>query len=324
MIFILLFFVLDRVIGGFLETPKKILIRDMKYDPYWRWKEFYEQPANSLDLILLGSSHCYRNFDPKIFNEHIKLNTMNMGSSVQTPLTSYYVLQEILRNQTPGYVIMELYWVSLEGGKEFENANYNFENMHWSANKLEFFMHAFPVEDSGRVFLKSFHYKNNFENTIRHLRGKDISWATGDYYGGRGYLANRNVATTEGLQKTNQFKGVSFDAGKIPLRNVQYLEKVIELCKARGIKLVFVTAPLPPTSLAMVKNYSEAHEFFMAIAQKHGITYMDYNMPEYQMDLADTDFKDDDHLNVVGVEKFDLNLIGRLLELGIGPKDGKN
>ncbi len=37
-------------------------------------------------------------------------------------------------------------------------------------------------------------------------------------------------------------------AGKIPLRNVQYLEKVIELCKARGIKLVFVTAPLPPTS----------------------------------------------------------------------------
>ena len=42
------------------------------------------------------------------------------------------------------------------------------------------------------------------------------------------------------------------------------------------------------------------------------------------MDLADTDFKDDDHLNVVGVEKFDLNLIGRLLELGIGPKDGKN
>ena len=314
-IFLLLFIVLDRSIGAFLEVPKEVLIKDMKYDPYWRWKEFKQQPEGSLDLIFLGSSHCYRSFNPVIFDESLGLRTMNMGSSAQTPLTSYYVLQEILQKQKPKYLVLELYWITFGLEDQLANAIYNFQYMSWGRNKIDFFLHAYKLEDIVTLLMPSFYYKKNLENAIHHFQGKNVSWASGDHYVGKGYLSNPNVTSTEELLKTNQFKNFVFDKKKILPVHLRYLEKIVQLCQEHGIRLIFVTSPLPPTSLAMIKDYHKIHDYFMAIAQKNNIPYIDYNVADYKINLPDDDFKDDDHLNSKGVVLFDRDFADRLLGL---------
>ncbi len=321
-VFIAIFFVLDSFIGHVLKTPKRVLIRDKKYDPYWRWKEFYELPKDSIDVLFLGSSHCYRSFDPKIFDGETGIRSMNMGSSAQTPLTSYYVLKEVLETQKPKLLVMEIYWKSFVKDKkhEFTNVTYNFENMRWGPHRIRLFLSGYTLENVLKLCVQSFHYRLGFDNTIRHFMGKNVSWATGDYYNGRGYVLNPNIATFEELNEANQFKGTLLKVDDLKPVYVRYLKKIVELCRSRNIPIVFVTAPLPPTTLGMIGQYEVIHNFFMSIAQSFGIVYMDYNVEPYKLGLDDSYFRDDNHLNVSGVDVFTRDIARRLRELNlIGP-----
>ena len=82
--------------------------------------------------------------------------------------------------------------------------------------------------------------------------------------------------------------------------------------------MVFVTAPLPPTTLGMIKNFRAIHEFFNDFARRNNIPYIDYNVLEnYKNLFADTDFKHCDHLNVDGVAKMDNDFVDRLNFLNV-------
>ena len=71
-----------------------------------------------------------------------------------------------------------------------------------------------------------------------------------------------------------------------------------------------VTAPLPPTSLKLIKNYDELHNKFQEIADENGVEYLDYNYINREKSMfTDKDFKDADHLNSSGVRILDNDLI---------------
>ncbi|MCG8475685.1 MAG: hypothetical protein MI784_09440, partial [Cytophagales bacterium] len=44
-----------------------------------RWEEFHALPKNSLDVLFLGSSHCYRSLSPKVFKQELGLESFNLG-----------------------------------------------------------------------------------------------------------------------------------------------------------------------------------------------------------------------------------------------------
>ena len=115
------------------------------------------------------------------------------------------------------------------------------------------------------------------------------------------------------LNNGNPFKDYVFDPRKISKKALDYLEKILELCRKEGVRVVFVTAPLAPTTLSMIKNYRAIHEFFNDFARRNNVTYIDYNVLEdYKSLFTDQDFKDCDHLNVGGVIKFDTDFLKRM------------
>ena len=79
------------------------------------------QTVSDVDIIFIGSSHCYRGFDPRIF-ERLGLKTFNMGSTSQTPLNSYYLIRDKLDQLKPKLVIIELYPVILAGDGAYRSA----------------------------------------------------------------------------------------------------------------------------------------------------------------------------------------------------------
>lgn len=61
-----------------------------------------------VDLMILGSSHAYREYDPRIFAEY-GIKIFNLGSSGQTPMQTRILLERYLDKLSPETIIFEVY-----------------------------------------------------------------------------------------------------------------------------------------------------------------------------------------------------------------------
>ena len=63
---------------------------------------------HDVDILFLGSSHCYRTFDTRTY-EAAGYHCFNLGSSNQTPVQTYVLLQAYLDSLNPQRVVMEVH-----------------------------------------------------------------------------------------------------------------------------------------------------------------------------------------------------------------------
>lgn len=259
-----------------------------------RLRDFYNQKKNSIKLIFLGSSHAYRAFNPKIFKNNLKINSFNMGSSSQSPIESYYTLNQILKYQKPKLIVYEVYWEMFEDkrpfdAKSYENSLLKSTVMRFSSKKEQYINSIFTSDK----YIQA--WKNLFKN-----RKMDY----GECYCGKGFVENNTVANQSMLQSNNTFKNIA--QFKVNPLQIKYFNRIVNLCKAKKIKLILVTVPIPPSSLAMVKNYTGIHNYFYTLAKKYKLKYYDYNYLNRKLKLlTDKDFKDSDHINNYGVKILD-------------------
>ena len=61
-----------------------------------------------VDILVLGSSHAYRGFDPRIFASH-NLKMFNLGSSSQSPIETDMLVKKYVDYLKPKIVIYEVY-----------------------------------------------------------------------------------------------------------------------------------------------------------------------------------------------------------------------
>ena len=296
---IFIFLVLEYGIGLFLSQP---VVKD-NFSPKLRAEDFYNTPKNSLNLIFLGSSHAYRGFNPTIFDKELNLKSFNMGSSAQAPIEGYYSLKDVLKYQKPKVLVYEIYWRMFEQDKYFDSKTYVYDFMKPSLNKVQFFFDAFDRDQYFDAFFLSVRYHNNWQYYV----DKKPPQFSADYVG-KGFANNDSVVSMGTLLWHNEFK--TYVHNKYNNKQVEYFNKIIKTCKQNNIKLVLVTAPIPPTTLKMVKNYDGIHNYFQSIADKNKLKYVDYNIINQKNKLVkDTDFKDCDHLNNSGVKKIDKDFI---------------
>lgn len=63
---------------------------------------------HDVDILFLGSSHCYRTFDTRFFNRN-GYSCFNLGSSNQTPVQTHILLQQYLDSLNPKLVVFEVH-----------------------------------------------------------------------------------------------------------------------------------------------------------------------------------------------------------------------
>lgn len=312
--FSLIVLMLNFLVGFVLEIPTKLAIRTDNFYPSIRWNDFYALEKNSLDIVFLGSSHCYRSFDPAIVDAAFGTESFNMGSSSQSAITSYYVFQEILRFQRPKVVVLELYWKTLHDDNQFTNASYNYEYMQNGAPKRDLFINAFFPYDWLNYVFPSFRYRRNIGNLIKLFAGEDANKLFSrkdEWYEYRGFV--KSIGELD-LNEKNQFEDYVFSMNLIGSRSIQFLTKLVETSKESGIKVFGVVAPLPPSSLSYIVNYEEIHLFYEMLQDQLGISIIDYNeINSTERIFEDSDFKDDDHLNYEGARKLSNDFAERVL-----------
>lgn len=277
--------------------------------------DFYEQ-KEPVDTLFLGSSHCYRAYDPALYEELTGERAYNLGSSSQNLDTSYYLLREAVKYQPVKKVYLDIHFGFLmtdPRDRDLVQANIILDYMRPSLNKLDFILHMSPPEhytNSFFPFRRDWKLLGDFSYLRENLEKKSQpsyrEYAPvvneNEYYAGKGYVWSDAELRAEEITWWDKFD--KLDVSRDMSFGQTYLDKITELCREKEIELIFVTAPSLEQYLEVVGPYEPVHDAVQEFADAYGVPYLDFNMGiSKELGLADRDFIDVDHLNGQGAQK---------------------
>ena len=67
-------------------------------------KQLYSTEDDLMDVVFLGSSHCYCGISPDVLWGNYGISAFNMTTSGQDKISTYYLLKETLKTQSPDVV----------------------------------------------------------------------------------------------------------------------------------------------------------------------------------------------------------------------------
>ena len=224
----------------------------------------------------------------------------NLGTALQQPDTSYYLLREVLKTQKPKYLIYDIYFKVLQDEYGNDQATTVLKELPPSANALGLFWNN--LDRDGKVS-----YYNNWLNPFSRIQnvmqnsGQENESTRTPFYRGRGFYSTTNTVSPDQLAEAAHPFPKEYQ-GFHP-RQVEYLKKLLSLARENEIQVIFVSAPIPPTILSRIDYYDTILSDIQAIADEFSIPFYDF-AKQSAIGLSDTDFADQGHLNQIGNQKF--------------------
>ncbi len=255
---------------------------------------FYNSPEEEYDVIYFGSSNTYCSFNPLVIWEKTGVKSYVFATQQQPVWATYHYMADAFKRQKPDVAVMDILMFSKNEEYYDDGVNYTFcDNMPLSRNKIELARVSAPKGKRFGLLCRFVKYHSRWndlnEGDFAYRRSEMSDYSKGYYVLDS---ACDNAVRTDTSAVT--------DAADISEKNLEYLYKIIELCRNNNVELMLVKAP--SNSTAEEKRYYNAVK---EIAAREGITYADYNLhyDAIGLDLKH-DFFDATHLNVWGAEKF--------------------
>lgn len=311
----LVFFVLLVSCGKFFRY---ILADDTSSYTRITFHEMYEQ--DNIDVLFAGSSHCYRSFYPKIFDEAFGVNSYNAGTSSQNLDGSYMVIREAARYNDLKQVYLELYYeLAFETYKMRTDLTQTYiisDYLKPSVDKIQYLLDASASEHYFNSFIlarrnwQKFFDADYIKNLIIKKQTdsyKDFKYTKDadetEWYEGKGYVASRGAAEHGKYFSEKGWEKISID--KISKDWRKRLRDIIDFCHKKDIRLTLVVAPMADFLLSSIGNYDDYVELMREIAAENHIDYYDFNLCREEYFPGDAAlFKDTHHLNCDGAEVF--------------------
>lgn len=306
-LYFILVFLLNIILGLCLKNYEsndlkkaEVLFADLRWDDY-------KTLSDSLDVLVLGSSHALRSFHPKVIQQELDIQNkvFNFGSIVQTPITSYFILNEVLKKHQPKVIIFEIYVMVYKSDNQLNIARYNFQPMPWEDNKWAFLKDGFSfTEKIPLLFFPTYVHRRYFKNIINKLCGRNHLPSTKSHYDHNGYVFDDDTVSTKKLYLDNQFNQLKVKKSELTAKNIEYTKKIVERCRTANIPIIFMTSPLPEFSIGLIEEYHDTFKVFDSLAQELNVPYIDFNIKRIP-EIKDTlHYFDDDHLNLEGAKIF--------------------
>lgn len=251
---------------------------------------FHSLEKNSLDVIVYGSSHAWRNLDTRVMNNEYNIKAFNYGSNWQSINTTLLFLYDSLRTQKPKVALIETYYVNqVEENTDLNGQIYYCKAIPFFDKKAEYLFQCFktnPVRYAIYFFpLLLFH--DDWSN----IDGENFKWSNYEYYVENfGYLPNSecNSQTMPNYQE--------FEQKELNQNSIDTLDKILDACQENDVIPIFYTCPY-----ADEYNYINAMEEY---CQKNACTYLNLFEDVEKIGLCEeTDFADQGHLNDSGSGK---------------------
>lgn len=266
-------------------------------------RALHELPRDSVDVLILGSSHAYMGIDTGVLWDDYGIASFIYGGDGQPLWSTYYYLKEALQTQHPRLVVLEVFTASSES---------------------DYLDHAFTVTNTfGEMSLQ-----NKLGNKLASVEADALADFVAEYpvYHGRyDELTREDFVPDKGEKGAGAWKGSLLkyarhavpenpdvsdvtEAKTLTYKNGEYLTRIIDLLEREGIPLVMIAAP-DLVSPEEQKAYNAVAE----LAEARGIPFVNYNLLRDEVGLdftgEDTDLADEfGHLNSVGAGKLTRHL----------------
>ena len=291
-IFIILGVVLNLVGGYILRTDKRVLTKKKLYFQDLRMQEFYAQEEN-VDILFIGSSRTYQTFIPGIVDSITGKNSFNLGSSMQTPITSYFVLKEAYKYCQPEMIIMDIALDVMYSDQLF-NGGFIIDAMKMSLNKIDFFFKGFDFKEKMELLLPIYRYRGDIDFFYFWLKGN-----LSEHYDRK--LKYHEKGFVENYIENNEEKEQEYIIDDKFLHNKEYLDKIVELGGQNETEIIFVYIPYP--TYHSIKNEDELSSYlYEIIVEDYEKEFLNYL--EIDHDYDDEFFADYNHFNLEGAIKF--------------------
>ncbi|MBR2722516.1 MAG: SGNH/GDSL hydrolase family protein [Clostridia bacterium] len=256
--------------------------------------EYYAETTPH-DVLFVGDCEVYESFTPPTLWEEYGITSYIRGSAQQLTWHSYYLLEEMLREETPKAVVFNV--LALKYGVPQSEA-YNrmtLDGMRWSTSKIGALRASMREEESFLSYV--------FPLLRFHSRWKELSWEDFEYLFTRAKISHNGYMMQTGVHpKTSDRVGDALIDYTLPQGSMEYLERMRLLCEEKGIAFILIKAPTNNYKYywydewdAQVREYAEGHQLayynFIPLCEEIGI---DWSTDTYDGGA---------HLNVFGAEK---------------------
>ncbi len=299
---ILLYLILIIVWGGFVpqRLRKNLLSPQGLGFTYERLQDVKRK--QNVDILILGSSRAYREFDTRIFG-HAGYNCFNLGSSSQTPQQTLLLLNRYLKKLNPSIILFEVSpdSFSLDGIESSMDIIANDENVMSSLklvlgyNNIKLYNTFFYSAYWHSLSRLEIHWgiDTHQKKTYAKLKGTDT------YIEG-GYVEKENIC----------FKHMQYEKQKWDYREEQFeaFNEIIKMIydQNENIRLVLIQTPI---TQSLYHSYTNNRYFDSIMIQQKEY----YNFNE-MLQLDDSlYFYDAQHLNQDGVSIFNKMILSDIL-----------
>lgn len=264
-------------------------------DGIYDLKKYYELEEGTVDVLVLGSSMCFENFNTGTLLDEYGISAFDLGGSNQPPWNTYHYLKEALKTQKPKVIILEA--SNVKTYEEFSAQQYIVKNnygLKWSRNKVDSLLASIRKENRSTYIPEFLRYHYRYSDLSRADFLKDQGNPL--YYDWKGFVCNMGTFPTEAPDLSDVT-----EVGYLSEKSEWYFNHIIELAQSEGIPIEIVIAPYADCYDDEMKALNRAEE----IANEKGVPFMNClrMTDEIGIDYA-TDMADPVHLNYKGNRKF--------------------
>ena len=229
------------------------------------------------DVVLLGASKCQRHLVPSIISDTLGMSVYNGGIDATNNIYAHYiVLNYVLVKHTPKIVCLEVLSSDYAlTSAPFEAVSF-FAPYYGLSQRADSVFHLAGVDWKYRV---SHLYRYN-ARVVSNLFGLAVNRQEGEE---KGYLPLSKPAHFPKL-----LKHVKTPQNIDSLR-LEYVQRFINICKEKGIRLVFLVSPM------YTQVNADYYDPLKALAKQNNISFLDYHTIGLFLDHPEY-FKDAYHL----------------------------
>ena len=276
------------VISLFSDHNDNIVYKQQGGHMYTRLNEIVDY--SNVDVLFIGSSHAYRGFDTRLFDE-VGISSFNLGSSSQAPVQSHLLLKKYLDKVKPKTIVFEVSPLT------FSSDGLESSLDIISNSKIDLYSIGMLFQVNHIKLYNTFLYA-----AVQQLLHRNTDFVEDRIIGKDTYISAGYVQRNE-----NEFQSRKPIDKSIKAEQMAAFKKIVRRIKSKGIKLVLVQSPFTQIEY---NSYSD-NKGFDEEMRAHSI-YHNFNE---MITLNDSvHFYDPNHLNQKGVDVFNKKLIELLVD----------
>ena len=289
-------------------------------------REELKEAEGTIETLLVGNSLIHWGMDPHIVEEKLDTICFNMGSSAQSIAGSYYIIKDQLEKNPVNRIFLALSVQLLLTDEEVTDARLPvWDRLMTNKVKLEYLLSEAEPKEWEQFLFYPCRVDNvlNFTQIERNVSYKKTELfkarqtfpgAKYTYYG-KGFETRRRSFDGETVEHLWSY-GI-WDETRIKEKNVEYLNKIVDLCGEKNVELNFIVFPHAKEFADMQGDLSAMDQYLTEFCKKTKTGLYNYNYTAYEgvyEIFTEKHFQDQKHFNLRGSELFTEMLCDAYLE----------